>query len=54
VHGKAAHVTVLKLPAVEHVATPPGPYPARHATVTDCAVVPVMEFAPLWLAELAT
>jgi len=47
VHGKAAHVTVLKLPAVEHVATPPGPYPARHATVTDCVVVPVMEFAPL-------
>ena len=47
VQGSAAQDTTVNVPAVEHVATPPGPYPVWHAIVTVRVVVPVMELAPV-------
>jgi len=53
VQGLAAQVTVLKVPAVEHVAGPPEAYPWLQMTVIVCPVVPVIE-PLLAMFELAT
>lgn len=54
VQGSAAHVTRLKVPIVEQVAVPPGPYPSWHVTCTAWLVEPVSELATEKLAEKAT
>ena len=43
VQAFAEHVSVLKVPDAEQVATPPPLYPCRHVTVTASPVLPAME-----------